>query len=150
MNKKVTKKAKQTGGEYLRNRSLINKTITEHDLQVSVFEEFELLSRNEIPELKLAFAIPNGGFRGWNAGKKLKAEGVKRGVPDIFIPVSRNNYHGLFIEMKRSDGKESPEQTQYIKSLIEQGYFAYTCYAAQEAIDLTKTYFGVKKCQNPN
>lgn len=47
---------------------------------------------NAFPELKWLHHIPNGGSRGDNAksraiqGAKLKAEGVKTGVPDLFLP----------------------------------------------------------------
>lgn len=30
----------------------------------------------------------------------LKRQGVKAGVPDICLPVARNGYHGLHIELK--------------------------------------------------
>lgn len=54
-----------------------------------------------IPELARLFAIPNGGQRDKITAGKLKAEGVKPGVPDIFLPVPRHVWAGLFVEMKR-------------------------------------------------
>ena len=55
-----------------------------------------------VPELRRMFAIPNGGFRDKITAAKLKAEGVKKGVPDIFLPVTiAPAYAGLFIELKR-------------------------------------------------
>jgi hypothetical protein len=70
------------------------------------------------PRLELMFAIPNGGQRNKATAANLVAEGVKNGVPDIFLPVpslrwgldqyvkqerhlSRNWFTGMFIEMKR-------------------------------------------------
>lgn len=47
------------------------------------------------------FAIPNGGLRDKVTAAKLKAEGVKDGVPDTFLPLPRSVWAGLFIEMKR-------------------------------------------------
>ena len=44
----------------------------------------------------------------------LKKEGVKRGVPDICLPVSRGKYHGLYIEMKAGKNKPSKEQKEWI------------------------------------
>lgn len=54
-----------------------------------------------VPELHRLFAIPNGGQRDKITAGKLKAEGVKPGVPDILLPVCRGVWAGLFVEMKR-------------------------------------------------
>ena len=53
------------------------------------------------PEAGMIFHIPNGGQpeHNWEAAN-LKRQGVKAGVPDLFLPVAKNGYHGLFIEMK--------------------------------------------------
>ena len=54
----------------------------------------------------LIFAIPNGEKRAITVAKRLKAEGVVRGIPDLFIP-----QWNLWVEMKRvSGGRLSPEQ----------------------------------------
>lgn len=116
----------------------------EHQHQKAFFEWCEVKSRYEIPELKWAFAVPNGGARHISVARKLKAEGVKSGVPDIFIPVSRHNFHGLFLEMKSPEGKVSSSQIEWMNGLKKQGYFVYTCYSSNEAIDIVEYYFGKK------
>ena len=115
---------------------------SEHDHQKAVFEWMEWQSRGPIPELKWAFAIPNGGERHLFVAKKMQAEGLKAGVPDLFIPVSRNGFHGLFIEMKKPAGKISDIQQQWLNQLAILGYFAYCCHSSNEAIDLISYYFG--------
>ena len=61
----------------------------------------------------LIFAIPNGEKRAISVAKRLKMEGVVRGVPDLFVPAWT-----LWIEMKRvSGGRLSPEQKQMISYL---------------------------------
>ena len=61
----------------------------------------------------LIFAIPNGEKRAISVAKRLKMEGVVRGVPDLFVPAWT-----LWIEMKRvSGGRLSTEQRQMIKYL---------------------------------
>lgn len=55
------------------------------------------------------FHIPNGGHRAMNVAKKMKAEGVKPGVPDLYIPAWR-----LWIEMKRQKGgRVSSDQREW-------------------------------------
>jgi len=101
-----------------------------------------------IPSLQLMFAIPNGGSRGEDArtrqirGAMLKAEGVRSGVPDIFLPVPRKGHCGLFIELKRvKKGVKSTNQKDWISRLTEQGYLAVVCYGAEEAKKVIKDYY---------
>lgn len=56
----------------------------------------------KFPELCMLHAVPNGGQRDAVVGAKLKATGVRAGVPDLFLDVARHGMHGLRIEMKRS------------------------------------------------
>lgn len=74
------------------------------------------------------FAIPNGGSRDRREAARLTAQGVKKGVPDLFIPRAAGKFHGLFIEMKREKGgRLSPDQAEWIALLRREGYAAYAC-----------------------
>lgn len=101
------------------------KANTEHSHQMALFLWMRL-QQDKWPELKLAFAIANGGKRDQITAAKLKAEGVKPGVSDIFIPIARGPFHGFFLEMKKPGGKESPEQIAFGAAVQDQGYF-YAC-----------------------
>ena len=81
---------------------------TEHQIQAAYFE---LLKRhvNQAPILQYIYAIPNGGLRDVKVAVKLKREGVKRGVPDVSIPIPRDNYHGAYIEFKTPTGALSKD-----------------------------------------
>ena len=97
---------------------------TEEDEQKRLFS-WARLNEGAHPELKLMFHIPNGGKRGKAEAGRFKAQGVKAGVPDIFLAVPRGAYHGLFIEMKRQQGgKATPEQRQWLQELNGRGYRA--------------------------
>lgn len=105
----------------------------EHREQVKLFAwaEWERIDR---PELGLLFAVPNGGRRDKVTGARLKAEGVKAGVPDVWLPVARQGYHGLVIEMKADEkGRPSKEQERWIRDLTEQGYLAVVCPGCEAA-----------------
>lgn len=86
----------------------------EHDEQVAVFAwAAHALVLNRYPELELLHAVPNGEKRDWKAARRLKAEGVKSGMPDINLPVARGPYIGLHIEMK--SGRNRPTANQQRK-----------------------------------
>ena len=93
------------------------------------------------PELAMLYAIPNGGKRAIKTAIALKAQGVKSGVPDMCLPVSRGGYHGLYIELKRQKGGVVSEtQKSWITALAKQGYKAVVCRGADEAIGTIKEY----------
>jgi len=98
------------------------------------------LSEGKYPMLELLFAIPNGGQRSLATAVKLKAEGVKAGVPDLFLPYPNNKYHGLFIEMKIKGNKPTALQRDWLAALAKQGYHSKVCYDSQEAIDTILAY----------
>ena len=84
---------------------LVKTSPSEHDEQVGFINWF----RAKYPDV-LIFAIPNGEKRAISVAKRLKAEGVVRGIPDLFIP-----QWTLWVEMKRvSGGRLSPEQKSMI------------------------------------
>jgi hypothetical protein len=97
-----------------------------------------------IPECKLMFAIPNGGDRHILVAKKLKAEGVKAGVPDIFLPVPTRKFNGLFIEMKSKGGRTSESQNWWLGHLNTMGYKAEVCKGFDQARETILNYLGLE------
>ena len=88
------------------------------------------------PELCMLYHIPNEGKRSLATGARLQAMGLRKGVPDICLPVPRGKYHGLYIELKRaarSLSHVSPEQRAWLDALSSKGYCALVCYGAHEA-----------------
>jgi hypothetical protein len=121
--------------------------MSEHDEQRNLFSWAEWQSL-VWPELALMFAIPNGGHRHKATAAKMKAEGVKAGVPDIFLPIARyskrlkESYIGLFIEMKFGKNKPTKKQQSWIDDLRKRGYRVEVCYSAQEAREVIADYLG--------
>ena len=101
---------------------------------------FEWLSWQKEPEYRMAFAIPNGGKRHITTGMRLKATGVRKGVPDIFLPVARGKYHGLFIEMKSEKGTVRKNQKEWHDALRTQGYKVEVCRGCDQAIKEIQEY----------
>lgn len=115
----------------------------EHYEQKALFVWAELEGRR-IPELKMLFAIPNGGQRNIIIARKLKDEGVKSGVPDMQLAIPRGRYHGLFIELKSSKGVLSKNQKEWMDALEAEGYCARVCYGFQQARDAIEKYLALK------
>lgn len=116
---------------------------TEHAHQVAVFV-WAALNAPKYPELRMMFAIPNGGERNVIVAANLKAEGVRAHVPDICLPVARGNWHGLFIEMKKAGGRVDPGQAKYHEELKKQGYGACVCIGWEAAIQTIESYLNWK------
>lgn len=113
---------------------------SEHSEQVLLINWVRAQQKAD-PRLALLFAIPNGGARNAATGRRLKAEGVLAGVPDLFLPVPSRNFHGLFIELKTADGgRASPAQKAVISKLLGQGYKAEVCHGHQSAIKTIEEY----------
>ncbi|MCF0163205.1 MAG: VRR-NUC domain-containing protein [Fusobacterium necrophorum] len=113
--------------------------MTEGEEQRALFD-WANLAQQKYPELKFMHHIPNGGRRDIKTAYVLKRQGVKAGVPDIFLPVARNNFHGLYIELKTDVGKTSKEQRIWIKGLTELGYKAVVCHGWVKARETIEEY----------
>jgi hypothetical protein len=127
---------------------------SEHSQQVALFAWAALETKN-YPQLKWLYAVPNGFFASSGQKSKMKAEGLRDGVPDLFLPVPINLYvqdnsmsmwAGLYIEMKREiyrtrkDGGCSEDQLKWLAYLNEVGYKAVVCYGWEEARDTILEY----------
>ena len=64
----------------------------------------------------------------------------KAGVPDLCLPVARNGFHGLYIEMKYGKNKTTDNQKEWLKALTDQGYYTVVCYGAEEAERIIARY----------
>lgn len=107
--------------------------------QAALFE-WAAYKTGQWPELAYMFHIPNGGLRSKATAARMKAAGAKPGVPDIFLPATRGQYAGLFVEMKYGKNKPSPEQQRYIDLLEHEGYAVAVCYGCEEAIKTITAY----------
>lgn len=113
---------------------------TEDTEQAHIFA-WAAWASGKYPELDLMHHIPNGGKRSKSEAARFKAQGVKAGVPDIFLPCARGGYHGLYIELKRTKGgKLSAVQKEWIDALRGQGYKVIVCYGFDEAKGIITEY----------
>lgn len=113
----------------------------EHRIQAACVQ---WLSYRYPKEGKCLFAIPNGGRRDKATGAKLKEEGVKAGVADLFLCVPSGDKHGLFIEMKTGEhgSRQSVPQKVFAAMVQEQGYSYEVCRSFEEFTKAVIVYLG--------
>lgn len=129
------------------------------DLWVQNFDVFEDI-KEEVDALAWIHAIPNGGSRGDTKksrmirGAQLKAEGVKEGVPDVFLPYPIDMWKGLYLEFKKpalkpkregSKGGLSDKQIEFKEYCHSVGYGFVVVYGWKEAVEVLKMYLNWKK-----
>ena len=85
----------------------------EGQIQVAVFDWIKENEEN-FPVLKVIFHTPNSFF-GTSFGviMWLKKLGMRKGVYDIIVPIAKNGYSSLWIEIKNVKGKLTPEQKMF-------------------------------------
>lgn len=111
----------------------------EHREQVALFRMAEQ-GKVKYPELDLLNGSLNGVWLTKAQAGKAKGAGMRAGYPDIFLPVCRRGYAGLFIEMKVKGGRVRPEQKAWLRRLKGEGYYCTVCYSALEAWDEIVAY----------
>lgn len=106
----------------------------------SAFFRWLAFAANGDKRLALFYHIPNGGSRNKAEAARLKAQGVRAGVPDLCLPVPCGGYHGLYIELKVGKNAPSKQQKQWLAALRDQGYYTAVCYGWNAARAATCAY----------
>ena len=102
----------------------------EHEIQKEIVQE---LRRDGF----FVFAIPNGGARGMLEAMRLTAEGVIKGVPDMFVALPGRR--GAFLEVKAPKGRLSSHQRAVIAELLSLGYPVGVARSAAEAREFVRS-----------
>jgi len=124
---------------------------SEHEEQVALFKWWEFACHSFGLNSKCLFAIPNGGKRDVVIAKRLKQEGVKSGIPDIFLAVPREGKHGLFIELKKKKGGKVSENQKICISLFSAlEYKAIVCNGWLDAKEEIEEYLRSDDERTPN
>ena len=114
--------------------------MNEHQMQCALIQWCSI-ANTAYPHIDKIFAIPNGGQRHVATAVKLKKEGVKKGIPDLFLPVPRHGYHGLFVELKYGGNRPSPPQREFIEFAKNQHYATAVIYSVDQGIKTIQKYY---------
>ena len=98
------------------------------------------------PCLKWIYHCPNGGHRHKGEAARLKAQGVKAGVSDLFLPYPCGGYAGLYVEMKHGRNGTTAAQEEFLAYAASVGYKTAVCYSADEAMAVITRYLEGKTC----
>ncbi len=115
--------------------------------QIALFQWRDIAAKS-IPELRWLHSSLNGVPLSPGLAAKMRRMGMTKGVVDVFLPVARNGYAGLYIEMKRRNGVPSDlsdDQSEFIDFAREQGYRADWCKGWERARDLILNYLEATK-----
>ena len=111
----------------------------EHLLQVNCVNWFRLQYPKE-----LIYAIANGGQRNIIVAKKLKAEGVTAGIPDLFVAAACGGFNGIYIELKNGQqGIVSESQKNIIAHLQNKGYKVVVSRSFEDFVSVINAYLSL-------
>lgn len=89
-------------------------------------------------------AIPNGGRRDVREAARLKAEGVKPGVSDLLLPLRRDGFFGLWLELKAPGNTPTKLQHEWLRRMARAGYRAEWKDNWLDAAGVIADYVGVR------
>lgn len=125
---------------------VLGNSTTEHSHQAAFFCWLQN-NKHLQPGFEFAFAVPNGGKRNKREAMNLVKCGVRRGVPDVVVPIPCGHQHGLYIEFKKPDLERlmkgtvtDPDQIRYRDYLISQNYSHFVAFHYLKAIQFTINY----------
>ncbi len=115
------------------------QTASESVEQQALFR-WAAFAAGKYPELRLLYHIPNEGKRSASQGARMRAEGLRAGVPDICLPVPRGGYSALYIELKAGRNKPTDDQLAWLAALDAAGNKTAVCWGWQAASKAVKAY----------
>ncbi|QFT40043.1 VRR-NUC domain protein (plasmid) [Vibrio sp. THAF191c] len=130
----------------IKKPSELNDTkLAEHWLQVRIFYTLEV----DYPdEYEFAFAVPNGGHRSKRSASLISYEGQKKGTPDVFIPIPKGIYHGMFLEVKTEKGTASKDQKSKAELYRQMGYYVVIAKGYDACMAQLTQYFALPSFDN--
>lgn len=92
------------------------------------------------PEASYLYHTPNGEYRDERTVMPLALMGVRKGIPDLHLPVSRGGYLTLYLEMKDTGKSQTPEQVTWQRILEAEGHAYRIAYRWEQGRDYIIEY----------
>lgn len=120
-------------------RAVMQSTLSESQIQQSCIRWFQL-THPQLWKDGVLFHVANERKCTQWQGKKLKLEGVVKGVADLCLALSRHGYNALYIEMKKPGNYQSPEQKQWQAGVERHGNKYIVCKSQDEFVKAITEY----------
>ena len=114
--------------------------LSESQIQQSFIKIVRELLIYRYPDLRWLHSIPNGLRCSMGTAQKAKREGLTAGIADVFLPLPKENFHGLYLEFKKKGGYQSEAQKRFQFWCAEKGYDYHVVRDAETAIQIVKAY----------
>lgn len=88
------------------------------------------------------FSVPNGMMTSASQASIAKAEGLTAGVADLILLAPGQGFHGLCVEMKTPQGRQSAAQAQWQEAAEAQGYKYVVCRSFRQFVLAVREYLG--------
>lgn len=114
----------------------------EDALHMQCVRYWQTLFRPNQDEYYLFYKVHNEGKKSKHQAAKDKAMGIIAGAPDMNLDLARHGYHGLRIEIKAANGKQSKKQHIFQNALERNGYLYKVVRTFEEFTALIDWYVG--------
>jgi hypothetical protein len=121
------------------SKQLVRSMQSESQIQQACIQWF----RYNYPDLwnaGMLYHNANEGIRPGGQGRRIKREGLVKGVADLCLSVPKGGFGALYIEMKKPGGRLSPEQKQWGENAIKYGNKWVVCYSCEEFANIITNY----------
>lgn len=121
----------------------MKKQLTEYEEQCCVIDWVDR-HINEYPDLRMLMVGLEGIRLPIGLAMKAKRAGMRKGFPDLHLPVSRKHggrvFHSMFIEMKVKGGVLSSDQIIMMDLLEDADNYVLLCVGAVATVQAIKDY----------
>jgi hypothetical protein len=73
-------------------------------------------------------------------GKRMNELGYRRGTADLYIAKANGEFHGLFVEFKADNGRQTQEQKDFEAMVTAEGYLYVVCRSVVYFIETVNNY----------
>lgn len=112
---------------------------SEYDHQCALFDWADM-NLGRYPDLVYMFSTLNGVRLPIGLAKKVKRAGMKKGVPDVWLPVPRGQFLGMVFEMKVRGNSLTIEQAGFLNRMAAAGWATGCFYDWQDAAGAVVLY----------
>lgn len=120
-------------------REIAQHGLTESQIQQSCIRWFQVSHPNLWADGILFHVANERKCTQWQ-GKKLKLEGVVKGVADLCLALSRHGFNALYIEMKKPGNYQSKEQKEWQSGVERHGNKYVVCKSLDEFEKIVTEY----------